>query len=179
MRHVDVNWRRVVASGVLWAVVYNVVWGGAWFAFMHREWAGAAAAIGQPLPWTAEVWLVWVTFTVPLGVAIMSYAASREVIPRNAVLASMAVWLPLAVGMTAWGVRESFTTRVLALDSLVSLVAMIAASLAGARSLGSARHLQGSAAQESGSNRPTDTMRDAKSGGTPAGARHRDSTGTT
>ena len=29
------GWPRIVASGALWATVYNLVWGVAWFAFMR------------------------------------------------------------------------------------------------------------------------------------------------
>src|SRR2546428_5076443 len=59
------NWRRVVASGAVWTLVYNVVWGVAWFVFMRQEWEEAVAAIGRTSPWTAEVWFLWVVLTCP------------------------------------------------------------------------------------------------------------------
>ena len=48
--------RLIVASGALWAVVYNFTWGIAWFGFMRSEWERAMAAVGRPVPFTAEVW---------------------------------------------------------------------------------------------------------------------------
>lgn len=136
VRRRDVNWRHIVASGALWAVVYNFTWGSAWFAFMRREWLDAVAALGQPLPWTAEVWFVWVTFTFPIGTAVMAHAASRDVSPRRAMAASVMVWALFALGMVVWGGQQSLSARVLALDCLVNLVAMVSASVIGAWSLG-------------------------------------------
>lgn len=130
------NWPRVVASGALWAVVYNLVWGVAWFAFMRREWLDAVAAIGQPLPWTAEVWFLWVVLTLPIGVAIMAHAASHvRSAPKSSVYAAVAVWLLMTLGMAGWGVQDSLSIRVIAMDSTVNLVGMVAASVAGVWSL--------------------------------------------
>lgn len=113
-------------------VVYNLVWGVAWFAFMRREWLDAVAAIRQPLPWTAEVWFLWVALTLPIGVAIMAYAASRaRSAPKTAVYVAVAVWLLMTLGMAAWGWQESLSMRVIAMDSTVNLIGMVAASLAG------------------------------------------------
>lgn len=132
--HVD--WRRVVASGALWAVVYNFLWGIAWFAFMRREWLEAVVALGKPLPWTGEVWFIWVTFTVPLGIAVIAHAASGGASRRKATIGSIVVWLPFVVGMLVWGSQESFSTRVLVLDAVVNLFALVVAALIGAWSLG-------------------------------------------
>ena len=127
-----INWPRVVGSGALWTVVYNFVWGVAWFAFMRKEWLDAVAAIRHPLPFTAEVWFLWVTLTPPIGVAIMAYAASRpRSAPKTAVFGAVALWLLMTLGMAAWGWQESLSMRVIAMDSTVNLVAMVAASLAG------------------------------------------------
>src|SRR5207237_4428139 len=94
------NWRRVVAAGALWTLVYNFVWGVAWFAFMRSEWEEAVAAIRRPMPWTAEIWFLWVVLTVPIGVAVMAYAASHTRSPyRAAVSAAVAGWLLLTLGM--------------------------------------------------------------------------------
>lgn len=49
---------RVTMSGLLWAIVYNALWGVAWFTFMRDEWRNAFTAVGQPLAWTPRVWLV-------------------------------------------------------------------------------------------------------------------------
>src|SRR5476649_1774905 len=113
-----VSWPRVVAGGVLWALVYNLAWGVAWFAFMRREWLHAATAIGRSMPWTAEVWIVWGIFTLPIGGAIMAYALSH---PRSALKGSLhaclATWALLTVGMAISSSQESFSPRVIALDS--------------------------------------------------------------
>jgi hypothetical protein len=127
------NWRRVVASGALWALVYNFVWGLAWFAFMRGEWERAVAVIRRPSPWTAEVWFLWVILTVPMGVAIMAYTAGRPRSPSvAAVSATAVVWLLLTVPMGAYSLAQSLPMRVIALDSSVNIVGLAAASLAGA-----------------------------------------------
>ena len=127
------NWRRVVASGAVWTLVYNVVWGVAWFVFMRQEWEEAVAAIGRTSPWTAEVWFLWVVLTVPMGVAIMAYASGRASSSYTAaVAAGTAVWLLLTVAMAAYSLSQSLSVRVIVSDSVVNLVGMVAASLAGA-----------------------------------------------
>jgi hypothetical protein len=113
-----------VVSGLLWAGVYNLLWGAAWLAFVRREWTRAAEALGESMPWTAEVWLVWIVLTVPLGSAMMAYVASTDFSPRNVVVPSTAVWLLLTTGMVTWGLAESLSLRVLSLDSVANLVAM-------------------------------------------------------
>jgi len=50
----NTRWPQVIASGALWAAVYNFVWGLSWLAFMRHEWLGATAAINMELPWTAS-----------------------------------------------------------------------------------------------------------------------------
>jgi hypothetical protein len=113
-------------------VVYNLLWGVAWFAFMQREWREAAAAIRRPQPFTAEVWFLTVVLSLPIGVAIMAYTASRaRSALKAAVYAAVALWLLMTMGMAGWGWQESLSMRVIALDSAVNLVAMVAASLGG------------------------------------------------
>ncbi len=129
-----VSWMRVIAGGALWAAGYNLVWGVAWFLFMRREWRHAFAAIDRPLLWTADVWIVWIALTLPIGVAIVAYAANpaRSVsAPKAAVYSGAALWLLMTLGMTTWGWQESLSIRIIALDSIVNLVAMVSASLAG------------------------------------------------
>src|SRR3990172_6740448 len=130
----SINWPRVVASGALWTMVYNFVWGAAWFAFMRREWLDAMAAIERPMPFTAEVWFLMVVLSLPIGVAIMAYAAGRArsaTATKTAVYASLPLWLLMTLGMAGWGWQDSISMRVIALDSIVNLVALVAASLAG------------------------------------------------
>lgn len=132
------GWRRIIAAGSLWTVVYNLLWGAAWFAFMRDEWARAMAAIGRPVPFTAEVWFVWVVLTLPIGIAIMAYAAQHAHRQRRAIAAAAAVWLILTAGnVIAFSFQMSVANRVIALDSFVNLVAMIVAASAGAWSVDS------------------------------------------
>lgn len=129
------NWPRVVASGALWTVTYNFVWGVAWFAFMQREWEEAAAAIRRPQPFSAEVWFLTVLLSLPIGVTIMAHSANRASYapaPKTALYAGLAVWVLMTMGMAGWGWQDSLPMRVIAMDSIVNLVGMVAASLAGA-----------------------------------------------
>lgn len=129
-----IHWPRVVVSGVLWAVVYDLVWGIAWFAFMRREWLDAVAAIKQPLPWTSDFWVVWATLNLPIGMAIMAYVGTRarsSSALRAAVYAGVAMWLLMTLWMAGWGWQQSLSLRVIVLDSAVNLVGLVAASLAG------------------------------------------------
>ncbi len=128
-----VSWMRVIAGGTLWAVVYNLVWGVAWFLFMRREWRDAFAVIKRPLLFTADIWVLWIALTLPIGVAIAAYAASpaRSSPPKAAVYAAITLWLLMTVGMAVWGRQDSLSTRIIVLDSIVNLIAMLAASLTG------------------------------------------------
>ena len=130
----SISWPRVFAGGALWVVVYNLVWGAAWFAFMRREWLDAMAAIKRPLPWTPQFWALWVALTLPIGVATMAYVASRArsaPAPKTALYAGLALWVLMTMGMAGWGWQESLSIRVIAMDSIVNLVGLVAASLAG------------------------------------------------
>ena len=130
-RHIQ--WPHVIASGALWSVVYNFVWGVAWFAVMRDEWQAACVAVKRPIPWTGEVWFGWGVITVIIGVAMMAYAAaqSRSAI-KSSIYAGLALWVVLSVGFTLWGRQSSFSIRVLAFDALVNLVGLLAGSLVGA-----------------------------------------------
>ena len=125
---------RVLAGRVLWTAVYNLVWVVAWFAFMRRDWLEATAAIKQPLPWTPQFWVVWVPLSLAIGVAMMTYIASHaraSPVPNAALVASLALWVVMTIGMAGWGWQESLSMRVITIDSAVNLVGLVAASLAG------------------------------------------------
>ena len=116
-------------------MVYILVWGVAWFAFMRTEWLQAMAALNRPLPWVFESWVLWLALSLPIGIPIMAYVASRArsaPAPRTALHASLALWVLMTMGMAGWGWQDSLSIRIIALDSIVNLVAMVAASLAGA-----------------------------------------------
>lgn len=128
------KWLRLTAGAVVWALVYNAVWGAAWFVFMRREWLDASAAAGQGFPWTAEVWLVWLALTLPFGAALVIYIAGPSAgATKRAIGGTVAVWSLMTAGMVVWGLSESLSVRILTLDSLVNLAALLAGSFAGAR----------------------------------------------
>jgi hypothetical protein len=133
-------WARVLAGGALWALVYNLTWGVAWFAFMRQEWLAAVTAIGQSLPFTPRFWIVWVMLTLPFGLAIMAYVLAPErsaSAQKAAIAAALACWVPLTVGMAVWSWQESLPVRVIVMDSAVNLAAVLAASVAAQRAVSS------------------------------------------
>lgn len=120
---------HVVEGGALWALVYNFVWGIAWFAFMRAEWRAAATAVGRAMPWTTEVWILWGILTFPLGVAIVAYSTSpKRSALKSALYAGVAIWVVLSVGMAIS--CSQFSARVIMLDAGVNLLAMLAACIA-------------------------------------------------
>ncbi len=132
-----VSWSRVLAGSALWAVVYHLVWGVAWFAFMHREWEVAATAVGRPMPMTAEVWIITGILTLPLAAVILKYASDPARSALKASLhASAAMWAILTVAMAILCMQRSFSARIIVADSVINLIAMLAASVAGTWTLG-------------------------------------------
>ena len=128
MRTVD--WPRVVAAGSLWATVYNIIWGAAWFAFMRDEWIQATASAGRPMPWTVEVWFVWALLMLPIGIGIAAYAAGKQSAIRAALSTAMVLWIVLTVAMAIHALPEKVGLRIIILDSAVNLGALLAASFA-------------------------------------------------
>jgi len=127
------SWRRLIANGAVWTLVYNLIWGVAWFAFMRGEWERGTAAIHHEMPFTAEVWFLMVVLSVPMGIAIMAYTRDRpEAARRAAVSAALVLWLVFTVPMFIHAMQQSLPMRVIVLDSGVNLIAVIAASLAAA-----------------------------------------------
>ena len=123
----------MITGGVVWAAVYNLLWGVAWFLFMRQEWLHAFGAIKSPLLFTADVWILWITLTLPIGAAVVAYVASparRGAARQSAVGAGMTLWLVMTLGMATWGRRSALPIRVISLDSIVNLIALVSASLA-------------------------------------------------
>lgn len=97
---------------------------------MRAEWVSSSVSRGQPMPWTTEVWVLWVILTLPIGLAITAYSPNHKQHPIAAALtAAGLVWLLLTVGMVGYGWSDGVAARVLILDSAVNLVAMAGASL--------------------------------------------------
>lgn len=123
-------WLHNVSAGAVWMLVYNCVWGLAWFGLMRSEWERAALASGRRMPWTPDVWIFWILLTLPIGMAIMAFSAGHEQrTPRAALTAGAAVWSLLTIGMVGFGWAEGLSIRVLLLDSVVNLIGIVAASL--------------------------------------------------
>ena len=64
--------------------------------------------------------------------AIVAYAAdpARAVsAPKATVYAGMTLWLIMTVGMAVWSWQDSLSIRIVALDSIVNLVALMAPAL--------------------------------------------------
>src|SRR5947209_18542755 len=91
------NWLRTAARGVLWAVVYNLLWVAAWFAFKRKEWLDAVAA-SSPLPLTPEVWFLRAALTLPIGAPILAYPETHLRATPKAGYATMDLWLRMTVG---------------------------------------------------------------------------------
>ena len=130
-------WTRIFAGALTWAAAYNLIWVLAWFVFMRRQWLAALAESRHTLPWH-EIWIVWIALTVPLGAAVMAYVAhpSRAGAPTRAALAaSLTLWIPITTGKVGWGISQSLSLGIVALDAIVNLIALGGASLAGARTL--------------------------------------------
>src|ERR671924_1153169 len=127
------SWPRVLASGVVWAAVYNGVWGLAWFTLMRGEWIAATAG-RQSMPWNA-IWIVWCLLSILLGVASMAYVRNQTGGGRGGVRPALGavgvVWGPLTLGMVVWAWQAAVPLRVAGLDSFVNLVALLAGSGAG------------------------------------------------
>ena len=125
----DNKWLRLLGAGALWALLYNGLWGLAWITLMRREWTEAAQVSGRTMPWTPEFWSVWIPMTVPFGLAVGAYLLSRPAhsgLHRDAVAAGLVIWVPGTLGMAF---AAALTPWIIVLDSLVNLVAVLAASL--------------------------------------------------
>jgi hypothetical protein len=128
-----IKWSRVLIGGVLWALVYNLVWGAAWLGFMRQKWLDATAAAKEEFPWTPEVLGLWAGLTVPIGIAVVWFCASNRARygpgPKPAVYASAALWVMMTVSMIVWAAMSSLPMGVIALDSVVNLGATVAATV--------------------------------------------------
>lgn len=132
-----INWSRVVLGGVLWFVVFNVLWAAAWFLFLRREAIPVFQQLNRPLQETPEWRVFWLVLTLVLGIfSIWFYAAIRPRYgpgPKTAAIAGFALWLfgwllPRLPG--SWQLQ--LPARFVALDVVAALVAIGVATLVGA-----------------------------------------------
>ena len=112
----------------MWAIVYNLLWLVAWFVHMGTEWRSVYDALGKPLPWTPSVLAFWALLTIPFGVAIALYAADKPNARRAAIHAAIALWIPLTIGGAAWMTSASLPLRLVVLDAIVNLAAVLVAA---------------------------------------------------
>ena len=84
------------------------------------------------MPWTTDFLLLWVPLTLLFGFAIAAYLSGvsrQQGTLKPAVFATLALWIPSTVGMLWWA---GMSPQVLVLDSVVNLLAALAASLVAA-----------------------------------------------
>ena len=135
------NWRSVIVSGLVWALVYSVVGGLAMVLFLAQEFVDELQRLQRPLALTRETLLFLgifgLLFTVTWGcVSMWFYAAIRPRYgagPWTAVIASVGIWLLAVVApvshLAAFGISSR---RFVIFDLPTELVAIMAATIAGA-----------------------------------------------
>lgn len=136
------NWARVVGGGLLWALVYSIVAGTAMILFFAREFMRELEQLGRPVDLSPDslvfLAIFGVLFTIAWGiVGVWLYAAIRPRYgpgPGTAVIAAIGVWLlSVAAPASHLGVFDIASPRFVAIDLLMELVAIVAATLVGAR----------------------------------------------
>lgn len=132
-----INWSRVFLGGLLWSVVYNVLWTAAWYLFLQGEWTPALEALGRRFPETPAFFVFFVFATLVLGVfSLWFYAAIRPQYgpgPKTAAGAAVSLWLVAAlIPSIAWALVLQLPLRLVVTSVAASLVGTVAATLAGA-----------------------------------------------
>lgn len=142
VRKSGTNWSRVVAGGLVWAAVYSIIGGIAMVLFFARELLAELELLGRPLELNRDsvffLSVFGVVFTVAWGIAtVWFYAAIRPRYgpgPKTALIAAVGVWLLSLVAplshLAAFGIASP---RFVAIDLPTEFVAIVAATLAGAR----------------------------------------------
>jgi hypothetical protein len=133
-----INWTRVLIGGLIAGAVGNVLWFAGSGLFIRPALSAALQALGRPMQETvgATVLIVVLGFLMMILV-IWLYAAIRPRYgagPGTAALAGVAAGLLMGVFPDiGWGLTLSLIpARVWAADAVVSLVAIVIATLLGA-----------------------------------------------
>lgn len=138
-----INWSRVVVGGLLWAAVYGILGAAAMLLFLGREFIQELERMGRPLQLTSSslvfLGIFGIVFTVAWGIATLwLYAAIRPRYgpgPKTAAIAAFAVWLlSVAAPVSHLGAFGLASMRFIAIDLPTELLAVLAATLVGARS---------------------------------------------
>jgi hypothetical protein len=130
-----INWGRVIVGGIVAGIIINVFEYVTNGRVLAADWAAAMQSLGRQLPaGSTVVFTVW-GFLVGIS-AIWLYAAARTRFgagPGTAVLTGFAYWVIgyLFPNVVNWALAI-FPSRLLAITTIVGLVEIIVASLAGA-----------------------------------------------
>ena len=134
---VHTNRVRVVLGGLLAGVVINIVEYITNGVILKDAWAQAMQALGKPAAFSAGTIVIFNLWGFLLGIAaVWIYAAIRPRYgagPSTAIRAGFAAW-GFAVFLSNLGMYPMglFPTRLLVIGSLVALVEIVVATLAGA-----------------------------------------------
>jgi hypothetical protein len=129
------NWGRVIAGGVVAGIIINLFEYVTNGRVLAADWAAAMQSLGRQMPPGATtIFILW-GFLVGIG-AIWLYAVARSRFgpgPGTAVLIGFAYWVIgyLFPNVISWALAI-FPSRLLAITTIVGLVEIIVASLAGA-----------------------------------------------
>jgi hypothetical protein len=134
-----INWQRVFLGGLIWALVFNLVWAASLVLFGRAQWIAAYEAVGRHAPpLTAQFVVSFIVLTLLVGIfAVWFYAAIRPRYgagPKTAACAGVALWvIGYLLPTIAWvALLLPLRTRVVVSASATALVAMVLATLAGA-----------------------------------------------
>jgi hypothetical protein len=132
-----INWSRVFLGGLVWWVVFNVLWIAALVVYLNPEVVAAWKALGLTYSPTPGVAVFWFALTFVGGVvAIWLYAAIRPRYgpgPKTAVSVGLAFWfIGEFAPMMFFGVHGVFPWRFVLMDVATVLVVVVVATVAGA-----------------------------------------------
>ena len=135
-----INWRRVVLGGVLWFVVHGLLVAAAEFLYLMREGREAFEQLGLRVVShliTPGFFAFGMVVMLVTGIfSIWLYAAIRPRYgpgPKTAVCAGFAVWMMAhLLPMLYWAQLLGLPIRLVVLNEVTFLVAVVAATLAGA-----------------------------------------------
>ena len=144
---VKINWGRVILGGVLWVVVFNLLWFSAWILFLKSGWLSAIAALGRTFPQTPGGLALWLLLTLGGGILVTWLYATlsrtkfqgRKILvgfgpgPRTAAGVGLLFWLMTGLAPTLWWTHIlSLPTELVVNTAVVGLVADVVATVAGA-----------------------------------------------
>ena len=132
-----INWGRVVMGGLVAGVVLNIFDYLVYGVWLMPDFEAAFQALGREPMSNATIW-IYVAWDFVFGIfLIWLYAAIRPRFgagPKAAVIAGLAMWFVFgllhSIGEAPMGL---FPTRIYVIGTLVALVQMPLAALAGAR----------------------------------------------